>query len=106
MRLSVLLLAFLICGCVGTGNEIIRTQYQYIIPDKIERPVKPVLVEFNENESMCSYNNFKALQVNMLMITTYIQSLNQTIDYYETYIDDTNIKLKNSQNTQNTQDSE
>lgn len=92
----IILFCILLQGC--TSTEIIHTQYQYMIPDKIERPVKPALVNFNESESMCSTNNFKTLQLNMLMITTYIQSLNQTIDYYENYIDSVNAKVSGVKN--------
>lgn len=91
MKYLLLLCIALLQGCAST--EVVHTEYQYMIPDKIARPDKPALIEFNADESMCSVNNFKILQLNMLMLTTYIQSLNQVIDYYENYIDTTNRRL-------------
>lgn len=85
----------LLSGCAST--EIV-VKNNYLVPDKVTRPTSPKLYKLNENASLCSPDNFKKLQINVLSIEQYIKTLNATIDYYEQTIDDFNAKkLKSEQ---------
>lgn len=85
-----------ISGCAST--EIVTIKNNYVVPDKISRPDHPKLHKLNENNSLCSHDNFKKLQINVLLIEQYVKALNATIDYYEQTIDRFNSNINNSQN--------
>lgn len=83
--LTVSVVSLICSGCAST--EIVTVKNNYLIPDKVARPEPPKLHKLNENISLCSADNFKKLQVNVLSIEQYIKALNTTIDYYEQTID-------------------
>lgn len=64
-------------------------------PEKIEAPIPPTLMKLNPNKSLEDKTNFKNLQINFSLLNNYIESLRQTITYYETSIDHLN-EQKNS----------
>lgn len=85
-----------ISGCAST--EIVTIKNNYVVPDKIPRPDHPKLHKLDENISLCSHDNFKKLQINVLLIEQYVKALNATIDYYEQTIDRFNSNINNVQN--------
>ena len=52
-------------------------------------------MKLNPNKSLEDKTNFKNLQINFSLLNNYIESLRQTITYYETSIDHLN-EQKNS----------
>lgn len=90
----ILLLLPLLCGCASTETVVIKNHY--LIPDKVQQPDKPNLEVLDESKSLCSTENFRKLQVNILLLNQYIKSLNDIISYYEKSIDDFNTIKESS----------
>lgn len=84
----------LLSGCVSTETVVIKNNY--LIPDKVQSPTKPNLEALDDSKSLCSTENFRKLQVNILLLNQYIKSLNDVISYYEKSIDDFNAIKENS----------
>ena len=84
----------LLSGCVSTETVVIKNNY--LIPDKVQSPTKPNLEALDDSKSLCSTENFRKLQVNILLLNQYIKSLNDVISYYEKSIDDFNTIKENS----------
>ena len=68
------------------------TQIQYITrtPTIIPQPVPPTLLHLDETKSLQSPDNFKSLQLNTLLLRSYIDNLKSSLDYYESSIKELN----------------
>lgn len=68
------------------------TQVQYITrtPTIIPQPVPPTLLHLDETKSLQTPDNFKSLQLNTLLLRSYIDNLKSSLDYYESSIKELN----------------
>lgn len=68
------------------------TQVQYITrtPTIIPQPVPPTLLHLDETKSLQTQDNFKTLQLNTLLLRSYIDNLKSSLDYYESSIKELN----------------
>jgi len=92
--ISSTILSVVLSSC-STVQEVPKIEYVVMTPEKIEAPTPPTLMKLNPNKSLEDKTNFKNLQINFSLLNNYIESLRQTITYYETSIDHLN-EQKNS----------
>lgn len=91
--ISSTILSAVLSSC-STVQEVPKIEYAVMTPEKIEAPTPPTLMKLNPNKSLEDKTNFKIYKL-ISLLNNYIESLRQTITYYETSIDHLN-EQKNS----------
>ena len=90
------ILSVLLSSCT-TIKEVPKTEYIVRVPEKMASPVAPTLIPLDPNKSLEDKTNFRNLQLNFSLLNNYIDSLRQTVNYYESSIDRLN-ELKTNGN--------
>lgn len=86
--LVLLISTILVTSCSSTAlvTPIPKSTKVYLVPNIVARPVAPRLESYNVNYGLDEPTNFTKFQRNMLLMTDYIISLQNTLDYYESEI--------------------
>lgn len=88
--LQLLLGILVLTGCATEPQKIYLTQYEVLVPSKMEVPEVPNLIKYDTKYGLDHPKNFRAFQTNQLLESDYIISLQNTIKFYENQIDKCN----------------
>ena len=80
------------CAPSTPTRTVPDTQFMFFIPEKVNRPNRPVFEAYNPKVGMDDRGNFAKLQRNTLRWTEYTNALSRTCDYYEKQIDGFELK--------------
>ena len=80
---------FLVTSCCTTEEPSLAAPQKlvYLYPTKVAAPTPPELMTYKVTVGLDEPSNFRKLQYNTLLMSDYIISLKNTINYYESEID-------------------
>lgn len=83
----VILGSCLLVGCASTPQVVVQPRYMVYVPEKIATPAPPKLKTYDTRYGLDYPANFRKFQENSILLTDYAISLRETVNYYESQID-------------------